>query len=91
MRREDIMKADLLSEIVLISSGLAILVSLLNGISRCPHRCIADLGELFPAGDRLDFKIFSISWHCFHSFSTQRFDCQCHLKRPPRDAVGFTG
>jgi len=29
MRREDIMKADLLSEIVLISSGLAILVSLL--------------------------------------------------------------
>ena len=29
MRREDIMKADLLSEIVLISSGLAILVALL--------------------------------------------------------------
>ena len=29
MRREDIMKADLLSEIVLISSGLAVLLSLL--------------------------------------------------------------
>ena len=29
IRREDIMKADLLSEIVLISSGLAILLSLL--------------------------------------------------------------
>lgn len=29
MRREDIMKADLLSEIVLITSGLAVIVSLL--------------------------------------------------------------